>query len=339
MNRVLIPADLSQPPMLPAGVQAEMLSGATMGTSWRVNVMRAPHLTRAQLQAAIEAQLELVIAQMSTWAEDSLLTRYNRAQAGSWHALPPAFFDVLDCALSMAFDSDGAYDPSVGPLVNLWGFGPDGDRSAAFGQVPDAAELELQGARCGWQRIAFDRAQRRVQQPGGAYLDFSGIAKGYAVDLVASCLHDLGCPGYLVEIGGELRGFGTKADRQPWWVALERPPGDQHESAIVAALHGLSIASSGDYRRHFDINGGRYAHTIDPRSGRPVQNDVASVTVLHPQCMVADALATVLTVLGEPAGMAFARERNIAALFICNPEDSKGRFIESMTPAFAAMLD
>ncbi|MBB5392141.1 MULTISPECIES: FAD:protein FMN transferase [unclassified Herbaspirillum] len=335
-NRVLIPLDLDEPPVLPPGVVEYRLSGAAMGTSWNVQALAPKGVARASIAAAVQAQLERVIREMSTWEEDSSLSRFNRAPAGSWHSLPEAFHTVLDAALTMAADSGGAFDPTIGPLVNVWGFGPQSERAVPFREVPDEAALQAARACCGWQRIALDRSARSALQPGGAYLDFSGIAKGYAVDLVAQALRAAGCVSWLAEVGGELSGFGVKADGQPWWVALERPPQDTAAQGLLVALHGLAIATSGDYRRYFERDGRRYAHTIDPRSGRPVRHDLASVTVLHPQCMVADALATALTVLGVEEGMAFARERNIAALFIGGGASG---FSESMTPALAAMLD
>ncbi|MBP0600126.1 FAD:protein FMN transferase [Herbaspirillum sp. LeCh32-8] len=337
-NRVLIPLSMDAPPTLPPGVTEHHLAGAAMGTSWRVHALAPKGVRSDAIEAAVQVQLARVIREMSTWEPDSHLSRFNRATAGSWHALPDAFYTVLDAALAMAVDSDGAFDPSIGPLVNLWGFGPVAEGEDRVRSLPEAAELEQVRARCGWQRLGLDRATRSLLQPGGAYLDFSGIAKGYAVDLVAQALRELACVSWLVEIGGELSGLGVKPDGQPWWVALERPPQDDGEGMLVA-LHGLAIATSGDYRHYFEQDGRRYAHTIDPRSGRPVAHDLASVTVLHPQCMVADALATVLTVLGEEQGMAFARSRNIAALFICGGADGAAHFRESMTPAMAAMLE
>ncbi len=336
-TRVLIPLHMAQPPSAPPGAVSHRLGGPTMGTSWSVQAIAPATLPPTAIEAAVQARLDGVIREMSTWQADSDLSRYNDAPAGSWHACAPGFMAVLDAALIMAADSDGAFDPSVGPLVNLWGFGPHGGRA---GEVPPQQALDQARSRCGWQRIEVDRAARRVRQPGGAYLDFSGIAKGYAVDQVAQALRELGCVSWLAEVGGELSGYGAKPDGQPWWVALERPPGDDGAHATLVALHGLAIATSGDYRRYFERDGRRYAHTIDPRSGRPVRHDLAQVTVLHPQCMVADALATVLTVLGEQEGMAFARERNIAALFVRGAlQAGRRRFVESMTPAFAAMLD
>lgn len=332
-NRVLIPLDMDEPPALPPDTVEHHLSGAAMGTTWSVQALAPRDVTRETIAAAVDTQLARVIAEMSTWEHDSLISRYNRAEAGSWHTLPASFHTVLDAALTMAVDSDGAFDPTVGPLVNLWGFGPT-TGVAASPMVPAPDALAQARARCGWRRIGLDRATRSVLQPGGAYLDFSGIAKGHAVDLVAQALRAAGCASWLVEIGGELSGMGVKADGQPWWVALERPPMDGG-TGLLAALHGIAIATSGDYRRYFEQDGRRYAHTIDPRSGSPVRHDLASVTVLHPSCMVADALATALTVLGEEEGMAFARRRNVAALFIAGAASG---FRERMTPAMAAML-
>ena len=333
-HRVLIPVDLAAPAALPVGAVAHRLAGDTMGTTWSVQLLAPPALATAAIADAIQAQLQRVIDEMSTWSPQSIISRFNQAQAGSWHALPPAFFTVLDAALTMAADSEGAFDPTVGPLVDLWGFGA-GSVAADRLRLPHPERLAAVRQRCGWQRIVLDREQRRVLQAGGVSLDFSGIAKGYAVDLVAQALHELGCASWLVEIGGELAGQGVKADGQPWWVALERPPHDTAPGMVVA-LHGLSVATSGDYRRYVDHQGQRYAHTIDPRTGAPVRQALASVTVLHRQCMVADALATVLTVLGEEAGMAFARQRGIAALFIsAQPQGYR----ETMTPALAAMLE
>ncbi|AYR23829.1 FAD:protein FMN transferase [Herbaspirillum rubrisubalbicans] len=332
-HRVLIPVELQAPPLLPSGVLAQRFAGHTMGTTWSVQALAPREVAAHTIASAIDAQLQRVIEEMSTWQPDSHISRFNRAPAGSWHALPEAFFTVLDAALTMAVDSDGAFDPTVGPLVDLWGFGPGSDQRR-LPHLPDPRSLQAARLRCGWQRIVLDRTGRRVQQAGGVHLDFSGIAKGYAVDLIAQALRACGCVSWLVEVGGELSGCGVKADGQPYWVALERPPQDAGPGMVVA-LHDLAIATSGDYRRYVDHAGQRYAHTIDPRTGTPVRNVLASVTVLHRQCMVADALATVLTVLGEEDGMSFAQQRGIAALFI--RRQGQG-YQETMTPAFAAML-
>lgn len=305
-----------------------VLSGRTMGTGWslRLHVEDADAL--AWLEQGIQAQLDEVVAQMSHWEADSDLSRYNRAAAGATHVLPPAFAVVLSTALQLAQDSDGAYDPTLGPLTNLWGFGPDG----AHGGAPDEARLADAAARVGWKRLRFDAATRTLLQPGGAYLDLSSIAKGYGVDRVAEYLLQQGVGAFLVEVGGELRAHGRKPDGSDWQVAVELPH-DEDAAAAVVALEGLSIATSGDYRRYFDDDGQRYSHTIDPRSARPVSHRLASVTVLHAQCMQADALATALTVMGPEAGMAYANRHGLAALFLIRDGDG---FVARATPGFVA---
>jgi thiamine biosynthesis lipoprotein len=268
---------------------------------------------------------------MSTWETTSDLSRYNTSPTG-WQTMPPACFDVIACAMAVAKDSTGAYDPTVGPLVNLWGFGPDPARRTR----PDAADIAAARARCGWWRIELDPGRQAVLQPGGVYIDLSAIAKGYGVDAVADYLRAVGCTSFLVEVGGELLGEGVKADGQPWWVELEHPA-EHVPEPLIAALHGLAVATSGDYRRcFFDSLGRRYAHTIDPRTGLPTAHDTASVSVLHPRCILADALSTALMVMGSTEGMAYAERHDIAALFIDRQHD---RYVESMSPAMTAMLD
>lgn len=324
-RRVLIPLDLD-PPAPPAGGRVHELGGETMGTTWSVRLVADD--IPAGLFAGITRVLGQVVAQMSTWEPGSDLSRFNAAPAGTWHDLPEDLFTVIEHALLLAEHSGGAFDPTIGPVVDLWGFGPGGGRSVP---APDRITAAL--ARCGWRRLLLDRDRRRALQPGGLYMDLSGIAKGYAVDLVARGVGEAGIAAYLVEIGGELRGHGVKPDGTPWWTALETPAGIASET--IVALHGLSAATSGDYRKFFIDGETRYAHTIDPRTGRPTAGDLASVTVLHPDCMRADALATVLGVLGVMDGMAWARERGVAARFLSR--DGVG-FRERTTPAFDAML-
>ncbi|MCC7271587.1 MAG: FAD:protein FMN transferase [Alphaproteobacteria bacterium] len=302
-----------------------------MGTGWSVKLV-APATALGGARSIVAEALDAVVAQMSTWEADSDVSRFNAAPAGTWQALPEALYRVLSHALAVAHDSAGAYDPTVGPLVDLWGFGPTGPRT----EPPDEGAIAVARADTGWSRIALDPATRRARQPGGVALDLSAIAKGFAVDLVSERLDRGGFADHLVEIGGELVGRGVKPDGTPWWVLLEQPPGMADRPETVIALHGLAVATSGDYRRYFAAGGKRHAHTIDPRTGRPASHPPALVAVLHRSCMAADALSTALTVLGADAGMAFARERDVAALFLVR--DAAGT-AEHMTPAFAAMLD
>lgn len=338
-RRVLVPLTLDAPPSPPDGAAVlHRCGGQTMGTTWSVRCLLGRDDDAASIEAGIDALLVQIVAQMSNWIDHSDIGRFNGAAAGSWLTLPPACFSVLQAALAVARDSGGAYDPSAGPLVTLWGFGPGGPRALP----PSAVEVEAARSRCGWARIELDEEGRRARQPGGVSIDLCAIAKGYAVDAVSAWLSARGVPHHLVEIGGELRGEGVKPDGLPWWVELESPPPAEHaactgDAAVqtVVALHGLSVATSGDYRRYFDSGGRRYAHTLDPRTGYPASHALASVTVLHRQCMMADALSTALTVLGPEAGMAFAMQRGIAArLLLRTPQG----FTERVSPAFAAML-
>lgn len=299
-----------------------------MGTTWSVRAFTPADFDVAGADAAMRAGLDAVIAQMSTWLPSSDISRFNQLDTGGVLAPDKHFATVLRCALEMAQASGGAFDPSIGALVNLWGFGSEGAQPPP---TDDAVTTALSFA--GWRKLAF--SDGGLAQPGGIHLDLSGIAKGYAVDLLASILSERGLNSYLIEIGGELRGVGVKPDAQPWWVDIEEPPGSPH-SPIVAALHDLSIASSGDYRRSRDVGGRRIAHTIDPRTGRPLTNDLASVTVLNERCMLADAYATALMVMGPVDGLAFAQARGIAGRFVIRDGSA---FREILSPAFVEMLD
>jgi thiamine biosynthesis lipoprotein len=337
--RVLVPqAIATRAPALGGAVQ--VLEGRSMGTTWSVRLVGPANDFRPEPVAqAIQRELDTVVAQMSPWERDSDISRFNDAAAGSWHELPSAFFEVLSYALEVARDSAGAYDPSAGALVNAWGFGPHGRHGEPGFEPPSSAAIEAARAASGWQRLDVDALACRVRQPGGVQLDLSAIAKGHAVDRVAAMLaRRFGFDDSLVEVGGELRGSGIKPDGQPWWVMLETPPHAVADAGAVqtrVALHGLSVATSGDYRRFFQRGEARYPHTIDPRTGWPIAHGLALVTVLHQSCMAADALSTALTVLGRDLGLAWAEQRGIAALFVSRRPD--GGLEERMSRAFAAL--
>lgn len=293
-----------------SGTTPIAIAGTTMGTTWSARLALPPGVTAQAARHAIQQALDNVVAQMSTWDDTSNVSRYNRGSPG-WHALPEACFYVLRHALALAEETQGAYDPTIGPIVNAWGFGPPPYAS----EPPSTQTIRRLLQRCGWSQIRLDRDRRCAWQPGGFYLDFSSIAKGYGVDVATHALEALGVRHALVEVGGELRAQGKRPDGQAWRVAIEIPDGsDDHALAVV--LNDHSIATSGDYRRFRDNGAGRYAHTLDPRTGRPITNNVASVTVIHTECMQADALATALTVLGERDGLAYAQRHGLAALFI-----------------------
>jgi thiamine biosynthesis lipoprotein len=340
MRRVLLPHHISDDPA-PAGGAIRDFAGRSMGTSWSVRLVAAPAEALDHLQYGLQQQLDTIVAEMSHWEADSDLGRFNRAEAGSWQALPPAFFDVLSFAMEVARDSGGAYDPCAGALVNLWGFGPYGRFDQPAFSPPSRDEIAVARTQLAAAGVRLEREGRKALQPGGAQLDLSAVAKGYGVDRLTYYLKTQGVGHYLVEVGGELRGAGVKPDGQPWWVALEEVPGtDAHESVpapLVLALHGLAVATSGDYRRYFELDGRRYSHTIDPRSGMPIANDLASVTVVHGQCMAADAWSTALTVLGAEQGLALAERQGLAARFVARGAD--GGYTEHMTSHLRGMLD
>ena len=294
------------------GAALATLHGESMGTTWQVSL--PAERADAATQAAIEDELARLTAQLSAWVPDSALSRFNRS-AGEWQALPRDLASVLGHALWLAEDTDGAFDPSVGALVALWSFAADGSRRTT---PPTAGEIAAAGQRIGWQRIRFDAAQSRARQPGGLILDINALGPGYAVDRIAALLQRRGVDAFLVELGGELRAAGRKPDGQPWRVAVERPAHVADADAgfdLVIALEDAALGSSGDYRSGFIHNGRRYAHTLDPRSGEPVQHGLAAVTVLAPTAMQADALAAALLVLGPEAGWQYAASRGVAAVF------------------------
>lgn len=304
-----------------------------MGTTWTARVIAPPGADKAGFQAAIEAELAGVVALFSPWEPSSEISRFNTAPAGMW-AVSQGFWDLMDAAMDLGDETNGAVDPTLGSLVDLWGFGPPGPRSPLL-PTPADEEIEVALKVSGWGRLRLNREARGMMQLGGMRLDLSGIAKGHAVDRVSDRLHALGATSHLVEIGGELKARGVKPDGQPWWVEIEQPEGSP-APRTVCALFDLAVATSGDYRRAFEHGGRRYPHTIDGSTGRPVDNGLASVTVFHAEAMKADAYATALTVMGPFEGPEFARDMGLAAHFV---ERTPRGLVERMSPAFQAMMD
>ena len=317
----------------PKSAKVLALSGATMGTTYSVQVLppRADVDPNA-LQQRIDALLAKVNALMSTYDPDSELSRFNAAQSTDWFAVSPALVKLVDVARQVSEASDGAFDITVGPLVNLWGFGPE--------LRPDAlpAQTDIDAARA---RVGYHKLHTRAEPPAlrkdrpDLYVDLSAIAKGYGVDRVAALLESEGLTDYLVEIGGELRGRGVNGRGEPWRIAVERPEAGRRSVFRIVPLHDLGMATSGDYRNFFEVNGERYPHSIDPRTGWPVQHPLASVTVLADDCMWADAWATALLVLGTETGHALAESRGLAALFISRIRARGTRGAEDQYPAQA----
>lgn len=298
----------------PAAARIDSIGGETMGTTWSVRLVvpardgADPGRTLHALHACVQRCLDAIVAQMSHWQPASDLCRYNRAPRG-WVEVPGALAEVLACALEIARASDGAFDPTLGELADLWGFGPAGPRAAP----PRIAQLEAARARAGWEKLSLDREGRRAFQPGGLRLDLSAIAKGHAVDRVLQALQARGVADALVEVGGELRACGHKPDGTRWRVLVETAHEVDGDAAPeVLALDGMAVATSGDRWHRFRHDGVDYAHTLDPRTGAPLRDAPLAATVVAGDAMRADAWATACSVMGRERALALAAQRGIA---------------------------
>lgn len=305
--------------------------GQTMGTSFHIKWLTRSDATQVQkIQEGIDQRLELVNQKMSTYREDSELSQFNRSQSTDWFEVSPETQQVVAEALRLAVLSGGAFDPTVGPAVDLWGFGTQGDRI----EPPAETQIAETLARIGFEKIAVRRAIPAIKKnEAGLELDLSAIAKGYAVDLVADYLVEHGVTDYMVEVGGEVRAGGVNLSGKPWRIAVERPADFGGAAGVqqVLPLSDLAMATSGTYRNYFDAEAKRYSHTINPVTGRPVEHDTISVTVFHESCMTADGLATALLVMGADEGVKLAEESDLAALFISGTEEN---LIEQTTSVF-----
>ncbi len=303
-----------------------------MGTVWHVSYVPGASAPDAQeLQRGIESELALVDQSMSTYRSDSEISRFNALAIREWFKPSVDFIRVMSAALDVGSKSEGAYDITVSPLVDLWGFGPNG----MSGVTPDEEDIARIRARVGQQNIELDEMRYRVRKNDYLAVDFSSLAKGYAVDLVADWLTARGIEQYMVEVGGEMRLSGLSARGDLWRIAIEQPDSSERTVATTLQLTDVALATSGDYRNYFEVNGKRYSHSIDPRTGYPVAHDLVSVTVIHPSCMVADAWATALTVLGAERAMAVAQAQGLAVYFI---RRVGGGFEHSHTPLFSRYL-
>ncbi len=309
------------------------ISGPTMGTTYQVKVTDKPaDVDPERLAADLEDILETVNRQMSTYRLGSELSRFNAGAARSPSPVSADTAAVAAEALGIAALTGGAYDPTVGPLVDLWGFGAGGDRL----MVPAQRDIENLLTRIGHGAISATTAPPTlVKHASDIRVDLCGIAKGFAVDRVADHLERLGVGHYLIEIGGELRGRGWTPRGGVWRVGIERPVTASGGVQRVVRLDGHGLATSGDYRIFFEQNGRRYSHILDPRTGRPVDHGLASVSVIAPSGMAADGLSTALMVLGPDDGMELAEREGIAAFFIAK----RGRrFVEAASDAFLGYL-
>jgi len=289
-------------------------SGYALGTTWSVKLAE-PSLSgaaRQRVSEAITSELERVDALMSTWRDDSQIMRFNQSLDAAPMLLAAETTTVLAVAQDVAAASGGALDVTVEPLVEAWGFG-----RATRPEPPAPSDLRRLREDVGWWHLRLDEPARTLAKDrAGVRVDLSAVAKGFAVDEIARALEALGYPNGLVEVGGELRAAGGHRDGGPWRVAIETPDAEGRAIHRIVALRDRSMATSGDYRNYYEHEGRRLSHLLDPRTGRPVEHALASVTVLHPEALLADAWATALQVLGLEAGYALAVEEGLAAYFI-----------------------
>ncbi len=316
------------------GCQDQMvtISGPTMGTTFQVKIVQSEITPGAGvLIQEVSARLEEVNRQMSTYRDNSEITQFNRSRSTDWFAVSSDFAYVLHIAREISTWSDGAFDVTIGPLVNLWGFGPN----AIPERVPSPDSIATRKTLVGYKKIHIDLSASAIKKESPEiYCDLSAIAKGYGVDRIASYLDSLGINRYFIEIGGELRTKGHNPLGQLWRIGIASPAG-QGELQKALALNNMSMATSGDYHNYFERDGIRYSHTIDPRTGRPITHALASVTVLHKSCAYADGLATAINVMGPEKGYAFAEKRNLAVFMIVRQGDG---FAEKMTSGFEKMV-
>jgi len=306
--------------------------GQTMGTSYTVSISDLPKsITISNVKVGVEAVLDDVDNKMSTYKNDSEISRFNRTPDNEWFDISQNTYDVINEGLHLSENSYGAFDMTIGPIVNLWGFGPENQPE----EVPDQNELTLLLQRVGYQYLQLHNEKLKIKKVNNIYLDLSAIAKGYAVDQVVQYLLTQGIENALVEIGGELHAIGHKKADRLWRVAIETPTANMRSVQKIIELRGVGLATSGDYRNYFEVDGRRYSHTLNPKTGYPISHKLASVSVISANCMKADGLATTLLVMGDVKGKVFADEHNIAAFFIVKTD--KG-FKEYYTKSFEQYL-
>ena len=310
------------------------LDGVTMGTFYNVKIVKkgvSAH-TLDLLPRGIQKVLDGVNQKMSTYIQDSEISRLNRNRATDWIPVSPELYKVLWYALQTSKKSNGAFDITVGPLVNLWGFGPEKNRENT---IPPEKEIRKRLVNVGYQKLLLRADPPAVKKLNPKiYCDLSAIAKGYGVDKVADYLDSLQVTNYLVEVGGEIRARGLNQKRADWRIGISSPAYPNDIEKIISVTN-RAVATSGDYRNYFEKDGIRYSHTIDPTTGRPITHHLASVTVIHDSCMVADAMATAIDVLGPQKGYDLAQKEELAVFLIVKKGN---KFVEKMTPQFKKIL-
>lgn len=312
------------------GDTLEVVGGSTMGSTWSVKYVRHAGLADpAQVRREVEAILGEVDRQLSTYRADSDIERFNALPTNSCQSMPAPLLELIHVGEKLSVESEGSYDLTVEPLLNLWGFGPQGREE----KIPSSAAVAEVMQRVGHQHLRIDG--QRLCKDAAVEVDFNSLAAGYAVDTIAARLQAMGIDNYLAEATGELKAQGTKPDGSPWRIALEAPRDDRQVAQRVIDIDGYAVSTSGDYRNYFLQDGRRYSHTFDARSGAPVLHDLASVTVIHPSALMADGLSTLLLILGPERARDYAQTHDIAAFFVLRADTG---FVIRSSQAFERLI-
>lgn len=303
------------------------ISGKTMGTTYSIKYIDIRNSeNQFNVKKEIDSLLVQINQQMSTYIDDSEISLFNSYPRTQWFTISPEVISVLKTANEVSKLTHGAFDVTIGPLVNLWGFGPK-----EVTTIPSERQIQRKLKEIGYQKLLFNQETSSVKKTNtNLYVDLSAIAKGYAVDVLSKHLDSKGIFDHMVEIGGELRVQGTK-NNTPWVIGIESPNSENRTAKRLLKLKNMAIATSGDYRNYFEKEGTRFSHTIDPRTGSPITHALASVSVLDPSCERADALATAFMVLGPEDALKLANKKNIAAFFIVRTD---GEFTVSTSKEF-----
>jgi thiamine biosynthesis lipoprotein len=313
------------------------LFGETQGTTYSITIHGLPpDLSEAEVRSIVELELASIDRQVSNWNHSSEISLFNAFRESDWYPVSEATCKVIAAGLNVSRETQAAFDMTVKPLVELWGFGVD----SSVSELPSDTQIASTLSQVGWEKIEVRADFRAIRKTNpGMQVDLAGIAQGYSVDRIADSLEQAGITMFLVEIGGEAVSRGKKQDGTPWRIGIERP--DQAINAqgsiqAVIKLENLAIATSGDYRHFRLIGNQRYSHIIDSRSGHPIRHNLASVSVVTKTCTEADALSTALMVMGESDGYSWANKHNVAAMFITRHNDN---YSVKVTPQFIALVD
>ncbi len=314
--------------------QALVLEGKTMGTYWRASMAGVDNSRATELRGKIQAQLDADDRELSTWKSDSALSRFNQSRGTTPWPVSEAMSDIVTLSLRIGEKTHGAMDVTVGPLVNLWGFGP-GKQPV---QTPTQAQIDAARALTGLQhlRIINSAGQQWLQKDlPELYVDLSTVGEGYAADHLARLMEREGISRYLVSVGGAVTTRGLNAEGKAWRVAIQKPTDRENAAQAIVDLNGHGISTSGSYRNYYELDGKRISHVIDPTTGQPIQHKLVSATVIAPTALEADGWDTGLMVLGTEKAKEVALKEGLAVYLIT--KEGNG-FSTWMSPQFKTFL-